>query len=90
MADPRVTRTAKDSEGDITALCNENEPWSGETRTRSSTTSSLGANRSFVDEGTGRSVVQVVNGPTGKYLRPPQTAEKRTTWQTCQVADTDE
>lgn len=70
MADREVTRSRKDRDGDITALCDSGEYWSPrmkadairdiETRTHS---------YHVMVPGTGRVSIHVVNGPSGKYLR---------------------
>lgn len=70
MADRQVTRSGKDRDGDITALCHSGAFWSPrkkwdaihdiETRTHSY----------YVQQpGTRRVEVKVVQGATGKYLR---------------------
>jgi hypothetical protein len=69
MAERRVRKTRKDSDGDITALCNSTEYWSPQYK--SSAISDIENNRHtyYVQDSGGRSNVHVVNGPNGKYLR---------------------
>ena len=63
----RVTKTGKDSDGDITRLCGHG--WS---RTKTQAISDIEAGREsyYVQDSRGRRAnIHVVNGPTGKYLR---------------------
>lgn len=68
MADRRVTRTGKDRDGDITSLCGT---WGSVTRaTAIREIEAPSTNTYYVQDGYGRRAdVQVVMGPTGKYLR---------------------
>ena len=72
MADRQVTRTGKDLHGDITALCG----WWGRTSKANAISEiELGWHTYFVQDALGRRAnVQVVNGPTGKYLRTDSNA----------------
>ena len=76
MADRRVTRSGKDSGGDITALCNPGEPWSPRTKTGAISDIESGARTYYVLSGGNRVNVHVVRGSTGKHLRtsPDRTA----------------
>jgi Protein of unknown function (DUF3892) len=68
MADRRVKKTGKDTDGDITSLCGD---WGSVTK--ASTISDMTpptTNTYYVqDNATRRADIQVVNGTTGKYLR---------------------
>lgn len=68
MADRRVRQTAKDRDGDITALCNAGEFWSPRQKGSAINDIETETHTYFVREGN-RVEVGVVNGPTGKYLR---------------------
>lgn len=67
MADRKVTGTGKDRDGDITSLCGA---WGEATKATAISDIESGVHRYFVS-GTGSTEVDinVVNGPTGKYLR---------------------
>ena len=70
MADRDVTRSRKDRDGDITALCNPTAAWSPRQKASAITDIETGLNRYFVPWSDGaRTQIRVVNGPTGKYLR---------------------
>lgn len=63
----RVTKTGKDSDGDITSLCGYS--WS---RTKTQAISDIESAREsyYVQDSRARTAdVHVVHGPTGKYLR---------------------
>jgi hypothetical protein len=67
MTDRRVTRTGKDSSGDITSLCGS---WGSQSKARAIVDIELGAHRYYTHASNGAEAdVMVVNGPTGKYLR---------------------
>lgn len=67
MASRRVTRTGKDSHGDITALCG---PWGRASKSEAIRDIELRLHSYYVQDRLGRQAgVHVVNGPTGKYLR---------------------
>ena len=67
MANRQVTRTGKDTYGDITALCG----WWGRTNKAQAITEIENRwHTYYVQDVNGRRAgVHVVNGPTGKYLR---------------------
>ncbi len=72
MTDRRVRQTGKDTQGDITALCNVGEAWSP--RLKADAIDDIddiegNIHRYYVEEIAERAYVHVVNGPTGKYLR---------------------
>ncbi len=69
MAERRVRQTGKDSEGDITALCNGGETWSPRTKSDAINDIETGAHTYYVNEVDNRANVRVVTGQTGKYLR---------------------
>ena len=63
----RVTRTGKDSDGDITALCGA---WGRTSKADAIREIEIRLYAYYVQDGYGRTAdVHVVNGPTGKYLR---------------------
>src|SRR5258708_1818573 len=67
MADRRVTKTGKDSSGDITSLCGS---WGSQTKSLAILDIELGTYRYYTHAANGTQAdVQVVNGATGKYLR---------------------
>ena len=69
MAERHVTRSRKDADGDITALCNPGQYWSPRTKAGAIQDIEAGTHRYYV---TGTSVlvyIHVVTGPNGKYLR---------------------
>lgn len=68
MADRRVTHTEKDSEGDITALCN---PYSWGQRAKADAIRDIenGIHTYYVDAAGSRSDVHVVSEGGDKYLR---------------------
>jgi len=69
MAERRVTQTGKDKDGDITKLCNPNEYWSPRSKQGAISDIESETHKYYVQSGTNKAYVQVVNGPTGKYLR---------------------
>lgn len=70
MADRQVTHSRKDTDGDITALCNPGESWSPRSKPDAIYDIESRLHTYFVrSPGTTRADVHVVNGPTGKYLR---------------------
>jgi hypothetical protein len=67
MADRRVTKTGKDSSGDITSLCGT---WGSRTKSLAIVDIELGTHRYYTHASNGTEAdIQVVNGTTGKYLR---------------------
>ena len=69
MADRRVSRSRKDRDGDITALCNPGDHWSPRLKAGAITDIESGAHTYHVLVGGRRVGIHVVNGPSGKYLR---------------------
>ena len=67
MSDRRVKRTGKDRDGDITRLCGD---WGSATKAQVILDIEGRRHTYYVqDHMSRRADVQVVNGPTGKYLR---------------------
>ncbi len=70
MADRQVTHSRKDSDGDITAICNPGQPWSPRYKRDAINDIETRLHTYFVSSASARRVdIIVVNGPTGKYLR---------------------
>ncbi len=70
MARRKVTRSRKDQDGDITALCNSGEFWSPRLKRDAISDIESGTHSYYVDvPGTGPVDIRVVNGSNGKYLR---------------------
>jgi hypothetical protein len=76
VADRPVTHTLKNSDGDITALCNPDESWSPRSVSEAIADIESGAHRYVVLSEEGDTRVQVIDGPHGRYLRtyPDQAA----------------
>lgn len=70
MAMRYVTKTRKDSDGDITALCNSAESWSPRLKAGAITDIENGTHSYCVSWTDGQTTtIRVVNGTNGKYLR---------------------
>jgi hypothetical protein len=69
MAERPVTQTLKNSDGDITALCNPDESWSPRTVSEVISDIESGAYDYVVRSDLGDTSVEVVDGPGGKYVR---------------------
>lgn len=72
MADRRVTRTDKDRDGDVTALCNPGASWSPRRKRNAISDIDNRIHTYYVENSAGRSNIIVVDDPTvsgGKYLR---------------------
>ncbi|MCU7867445.1 MAG: DUF3892 domain-containing protein [Candidatus Thiodiazotropha sp. (ex Lucinoma borealis)] len=70
MADRPVRRTGKDRDGDITSLCNPGDLWSPRHKADAIRDIEQGLHRYYIPWSNGNStLIRVVNGPTGKYLR---------------------
>lgn len=70
MARRAVTRTRKDDDGDITALCNPGEWWSPRAKRDAIHDIESGNHSYHVPWSDGKDTpIRVVNGTTGKYLR---------------------
>lgn len=70
MATRYVTRTRKDRDGDITALCRPGEWWSPRAKQDAIRDIESNAHTYYATWGDGKTtLIRVVNGATGKYLR---------------------
>ena len=70
MAAREVTRSRKDRDGDILALCSPGQFWSPRQKNDAIADIETGQHSYFVSvPGTGRVDIKVVPGPSGKYLR---------------------
>lgn len=72
MADRAVHKTRKDSTGDITALCNDGQPWSPRSKSDAIRDIEQGIHTYHVPWQSGRTEIRVVRDPSvsgGKYLR---------------------
>ena len=70
MADRQVTRSRKDRDGDITALCNPSTAWSPRRKSDAIADIESRTHTYFVRWSDGiRTEIRVVNGPRSKYLR---------------------
>lgn len=71
MADRRVTRSRKDDDGDITALCNSGD-WSPRLKSDAISDIDSGNHTYYVQDDAGRSDIEVIEDASvagGKYLR---------------------
>ena len=69
MSDRAVRQTGKDSDGDITKLCNSGETWSPRSKADAIRDIDNGIHTYYVPWESGRTEIHVVKGATGKYLR---------------------
>lgn len=69
MAERRVIKSGKDSDGDITALCNPGEYWSPRYKQNAINDIESGVYQYFTQINGMKTYVRVVNGQNGKYLR---------------------
>ena len=69
MGEREVTRSRKDADGDITALCNPGRSWSPRSKAWAIYDIETNTQRYYVNGHGGKVYVRVVNGPNGKYLR---------------------
>ena len=69
MAERRVRQTQKDSDGNITALCNQGEAWSPRLKQNAINDIENRIHTYYVQEAGTRTDVHVASGTTGKYLR---------------------
>ncbi len=77
MADRRVTHTGKDSDNEITDLCNPGESWSPRTKSRAIADIGNGTHTYHVIWSDKKTEIKVVKGKTGKYLRTDKDATTR-------------
>lgn len=70
MADRQVTKTQKDSDGDILALCNDSASWSPRRKAEAISDIETKLHAYYVMWAGGRRTdIHVAIGPTGRYLR---------------------
>jgi hypothetical protein len=69
MANRAVTKSGKNREGDITALCNPADSWSPRQKNDAIYDIENGIHTYYVPWTDGPTPIRVVNGPNGKYLR---------------------
>jgi hypothetical protein len=69
MSIREVRNTGKDSDGDITKLCDPGQPWSPRSKADAIRDIDSGTHSYFVPWKSGRTEIKVVNGVNGKYLR---------------------
>ena len=69
MAERRVTRTRKDKDGDITALCDPGALWSPCLKRAAIEDIESRTHLYFVEVRWEKVYIHVVQGPRGKYLR---------------------
>jgi len=70
MADRAVTKTRKDEDGDILALCNDGAVWSPRLKADAIVDIETGLHTYYVPWNAGRTEIRVVNDRfKGKYLR---------------------
>lgn len=69
MADRAVRQTGKDKNGDITSLCDPGATWSPRSKAEAISDIESGLHTYYVPWTTGRTEIQVVISPNGKYLR---------------------
>lgn len=65
-----VRQTGKDSDGDITRLCNSGYEWSPRSKAKAISDIETGVHEYWVNwANSPETKIHVVNGPNGKYLR---------------------
>lgn len=70
MSTRYVTRTGKNKDGDITSLCNPGESWSPRSKAGAISDIENNVHSYYVPWADGKTtIIRVVNGATGKYLR---------------------
>lgn len=77
MADRQVTNSGKNAQGDITSLCKHGESWSPRSKADAISDIELGRHRYYVAWPERSTWINVVNGPTGKYLRTDRDSTTR-------------
>ena len=78
MSERFVTRTRKNSDGDITALCNPNASWLTRSKQDAIRDIENGIHTYSVNWNDGkRTPIRVVNGRNGKYLRTDRDSTER-------------
>ena len=69
MAERHMTRSRKDADGDITALCNPGQYWSPRPKAGMIQDLETGTHRYYVTGTSGRIYIYVVTKPNWKHLR---------------------
>lgn len=78
MAKRYVRATGKNSQGDITSLCNAGEPWSPRSKANAISDIDTGTHEYWVNwVNSPETKIKVVNGPSGKYLRTDRDSTSR-------------
>jgi hypothetical protein len=78
VADRAVYKTGKDSDGDITKLCNAGESWSPRSKADAIRDIEQRLHTYYVPWKSGRTEIRVVNDPVkGKYLRTDRDSTSR-------------
>ena len=77
MTERQVTRTGKDKDGDITSLCNPSEFWSPRKKQDAISDIESGTYQYYTSNGSTKTIVRVVNGASGKYLRTDSDSTSR-------------
>lgn len=88
MADRQVTRSRKDRDGDILALCNPGQLWSPRQKRNAISDIENRTHSYFVNvSGVGRVDIHVVRGRTASTSAPTRIGPPATTSTTCPTAD---
>lgn len=78
MADRAVHKTGKDQDGDIRSLCADGASWSPRSKASAIADIESGAHSYYVPwKNDPHTVIRVVNGATGKYLRTDRDSTTR-------------
>ena len=78
MAKRYVRATGKNSQGDITSLCNSGEAWSPRSKANAISDIETGTHEYWVNWlNSPETQIKVVNGPSGKYLRTDRDSTSR-------------
>jgi len=77
MSTRYVTRSGKDSDGDITRLCNPGQYWSPRAKADAISDIELGLHEYYVQWPEKTTQIRVVNGASGKYLRTDRDSTTR-------------
>ncbi len=77
MISRQVTKTKKDNDGDILALCKDGEAWSPKTKVNAISDIENGDYNYYVIVDGEKVDIHVVNDPDGKYLRTDPDETKR-------------
>lgn len=77
VADRAVRKTGKNSEGDITSLCDDGASWSPRSKAQAISDIESRMHTYHVPWTDGRTEIRVVNGATGKHLRTDRDSTSR-------------